>query len=183
MLTPRFTCVHDSVYFVSPQLSGAGWISSITSYIYRLTFALLVSGLCTDKISLHIDLSTFSFLPSCFCRGGEPPCSRCECSSSGTTSAHTRIEPHSPRLHPPAIMWISPASPPSLPSSLLPSLCLSSSSCRPAWISLNPHNNEPWGAKGGAASPYHIIHYMYCIEQFYLSYDRPKYWLLVSSDQ
>lgn len=113
----------------------AGWICSITSYTC-LTFASLISRLGIEKVELilHVDhpvqLSPRLLLPGW--GAAVQPLSmfilRYYC------SAHSpRIETHSPRLHPPAIMWTSPASPPSLAPSL------SSSSCRPACLTLNPH--------------------------------------------
>lgn len=68
------------------------------------------------RLSLHIARPRSAFSAAAFARWGSrrvaavhPPVYYC--------SAHThspRAETHSPRLHPPAIMWTSPASPPSL---------------------------------------------------------------------
>lgn len=62
----------------------------------------------------------FSFLSGRFCRGEEPPCSRCPCSSSGTTVAHTLASYWATLTTPsPAGYYVSiPSLPPPLPPSL-----------------------------------------------------------------
>lgn len=101
------TCVPARVYFVSSERTEAG-VNPLHHIVHRLTFArrTLIS-LCIDKVEipLHIDQpaqpSRRLLSPG---RGAAvQPLSRlilrCCC------SAHSPgIEPHSPRLHPPAIM-------------------------------------------------------------------------------
>lgn len=122
-LSPRFTRVHDSVYFVSSQLAEGG-LNRLHHIIHRLTFAVLISPLryWSSRASPACWSPPFSFPPGCFCQGGEPPCSRYPCSSSGTTVAHTLASYWATLTTPsPAGYYVNKPRIPSLPLSLPPS--------------------------------------------------------------
>lgn len=91
--------------------------------MYSLTFALLKSRLAVgkEKSSPARSASPFSFrLPGGYCQGGEPPCSRCPCSSPGATVAHTLSAHRASLTTPsPASYYVNiPSLPPSYPSHL-----------------------------------------------------------------
>lgn len=134
----QITCARDSFYFcLLAAHYRAGWVRSITSRIALPLRSLNAAWLSVRKKALqHAQHPRSAFVS---------PADLAKEVSRRTAAAHAhppallsrthspRIEPHSPRLHPPAIMWTSP---PFLPRTLL--ISLSSSSCRPACFTLNP---------------------------------------------